>query len=253
MGAWFRFNGTLSTDYGVYVGEFPPVTIAEEAVEFVHVPGRSGDLTVTEGEDVYNDIVLTVKCVMKDLNHLGDICRWLRGAGGLELGNRPGFYYEARVVNQIGFEKFARGRLNRNVAINFRCKPFLRMLDEPTLTLTGSQGELFTIGGHIPARPRFEITYRGDYAETGAKASFVNIYHVPQSLGFRQFGITDTRGGVVLDLEKSLCYKIDTGEPAWGLLTGDWDVAIDAGTRLIGTWSVDQTETIIIPQGRWLA
>ena len=87
---WFRWNGVKSTDYGLYVSEQPPITRPVERASYISVPGRSGSLVKLEGEDVYEDIVLTAQCVMKNGNQIPAIMKWLKGSGKVEFANRAG-------------------------------------------------------------------------------------------------------------------------------------------------------------------
>lgn len=157
---WFEWNGTRSTDYGLYVSEQPPITRPVERVSYITVPGRSGALTKTEGADVYDDLVLTAQCVMKDGSRIADITQWLKGSGTVEFANRQGGVYRARVSNQIPFEQVMRGRENRNCAIVFRCKPFWYVKNEPLVTLSASGS--VTNEGSVYAEPIITVTGTGD-------------------------------------------------------------------------------------------
>ena len=59
MNDWFSWNDTRCTEYGIHISEQPPLTIPSERVTYTNVPGRPGSLTTLEGEDVYDDLVLT--------------------------------------------------------------------------------------------------------------------------------------------------------------------------------------------------
>ena len=124
MNDWFIWNGTRCTEHGMHVLELPPPTIPAERVTFTNVPGRPGSLTTLEGEDVYEDLVLTAQCVLPDPTKIPAIAAWLKGSGTVTFANRQGGFYYARVVNQIPFEKILRGNPHRSFAVNFRCKPF---------------------------------------------------------------------------------------------------------------------------------
>lgn len=157
---WFEWNGVKSTEYGLYVSDQPPITRATERVSTVTVPGRSGTLTKTEGEDVYEDIVLTAQCVMKSAERINDICKWLKGSGKVTFANRPGGFYYGRVSNQIPFEKVMRGRENLNCAIVFRCKPFWYKSGETEETLSASGN--VTNSGSVYSEPIITVTGTGD-------------------------------------------------------------------------------------------
>ena len=139
MTGWFEFNGVRCTDLGIVVSTLPPVTLAEERVKFEDVVGRSGSLTVLEGEDVYNDMTLTAECWWKDMSKLPEASSFLRGSGKVKFANRPEGTYRCRVTNQIAFEKIVRGSAKyRKFAVNFRCKPFLYLDESPDIVITES-------------------------------------------------------------------------------------------------------------------
>lgn len=156
---WFEWNGVRSTEYGIYVDTQPPITRPVERVSYTNIPGRSGSLTQTEGEDVYEDLVLTVQCVMKDGTKIPEIMRWLKGSGKVAFANRRGGFYYARVSNQIPFDKILRGRENRAFPIIFRCKPFWYVSDEEETTLTGS-GSIMN-SGSVVSEPIITVSGTG--------------------------------------------------------------------------------------------
>ena len=149
---WFEWNGIRCTQYGIHVLEQPPVTIPSERVTFTDVPGRSGSLTQLEGDDVYDDMVLTATCLIADPARIPEITAWLRGSGTVTFANRQGGFYHARVVNQIPFEKILRGNPHCSFAINFRCKPFWYLSDVKPITLTTS-GSFITNPGCVASEP----------------------------------------------------------------------------------------------------
>ena len=158
---WFEWNGVRCTQYGIHVLEQPPVTIPSERVTFTDVPGRSGSLTQLEGDDVYDDMVLTATCLITDPSRIPEIAAWLRGSGTVTFANRQGGFYHARVVNQIPFEKILRGNPHRSFAINFRCKPFWYLSDVGLITLTTS-GTFITNPGSVASEPVITVYGYGE-------------------------------------------------------------------------------------------
>lgn len=161
MNDWFEWSGIRCTQYGIHVLEQPPVTIPSERVTFTDVPGRSGSLTQLEGDDVYDDIVLTATCQIADPSRIPEIAAWLRGSGTVTFANRQGGYYHAHVVNQIPFEKILRGNPHRSFAINFRCKPFWYLSDVGLITLTTS-GTFITNPGSVASEPVITVYGYGE-------------------------------------------------------------------------------------------
>ena len=158
---WFEWNGVRCTQYGIHVLEQPPVTIPSERVTFTDAPGRSGSLTQLEGDDVYDDMVLTATCLITDPSRIPKIAAWLCGSGTVTFANRQGGFYHARVVNQIPFEKILRGNPHRSFAINFRCKPFWYLSDVGPITLTTS-GTFITNPGSVASEPIITVYGSGE-------------------------------------------------------------------------------------------
>ena len=123
--------------------------------------GRSGSLTQLEGDDVYDDMVLTATCLIADPARIPEITAWLRGSGTVTFANRQGGFYHARVVNQIPFEKILRGNPHCSFAINFRCKPFWYLSDVKPITLTTS-GSFITNPGCVASEPVITVYGSGE-------------------------------------------------------------------------------------------
>ena len=146
MKDWLSWNGVKSTDYGVHITTQPSVIPASERATFTNVPARSGSLTTLEADDVYDDFILPVECVVRDLSRIHEIGAWLKGAGTLGLAARPGGFFYARVANQIEFAKVLRNHEHRTFTINFRCQPFWYAEAVLPITLTASGGFVLRIG-----------------------------------------------------------------------------------------------------------
>ena len=161
MNDWFEWNGVRCTEHGIHVSEQPPVTLPSERATFTNVPGRSGSLTTLEGNEVYDDLLLTATCFISDPSRIPDIAAWLRGSGTVTFANRQGGFYHARIVNQISFEKILRGNPHRSFAVNFRCQPFWYMTDVQTITLTTS-GTFITNPGSVSSDPVITVYGNGE-------------------------------------------------------------------------------------------
>lgn len=188
MNDWFKWNGELSTQHGVYVLEQPPITIPAERATFVDVPGRSGSLTQTEGDGVYDDLTMTAECFVEDASRVSEIAMWLRGRGEVTFANRADGYYEARITNQIPLEKILRGNPACSFSINFRCKPFLYL---------NAEDIVFTRGGTIMSTNDLDaypiITLNG----SGNQTLMIGEYSVL---------INGLQNGTVLDCENRCAY-----------------------------------------------
>ena len=109
MTDYFIWNGVDCRTKGIHVSELPPITIPLERSKQTNVPGRPGSLTQLEGDDVYDDMILTATCFIADPTQIPAIAAWLKGKGTVTFANRTGGHYNARIANQIPFEKVLRG------------------------------------------------------------------------------------------------------------------------------------------------
>lgn len=238
MADWFDFAGVRSTTHGVIVQEFPPVTLPEERVKFEPVPGRSGSLTLLEGENVYEDIILSVECYVRDLTKLDQIAAWLRGRGALVLGNMSNRYYDARCVNQVELAKVLRGREHRTFAAVFRCKPFRYIYPAPASIALVNGGSI-TNPGTADAEPVISLTGSGEVTLTIGDKS-VDIALPP------------TATTIIIDVAAGFAYSADGTVNMTGLLTiDDWPLTIPPGTSAVA-WTGTVSSASLLPNWRYI-
>lgn len=233
MNDWFEWNGTRCTEYGIHVLEQPPITIPSERATFTNVPGRSGSLTTLEGDDVYDDLLLTATCLISAPSRILEIAAWLRGSGKVTFANRQGGFYDARIVNQISFEKILRGNPHRSFAVNFRCKPFWYAADVQPITLTTS-GTFVNNPGSVTSEP--VITVYG----SGEITLMVGMTIVELD------GITDS---ITLDTTLMEAYKGVTSMNS--CMSGDFPMLLPGQNAV--SWSGNVSKIVIQPNWRYTA
>ncbi len=238
MPGWFDFKGVRSTDRGVIVQDFPPLTLPEERAEFVVVPGRSGSLTVLEGDGVYNDITLSIDCYVRNLNQLDAIGAWLRGHGVLVLGNMSNRYYDARCVNQIELAKVLRGREHRTFAAVFRCAPYRYVYPAPT-AIALVDGGTITNPGTASAEPVITLTGSGDVTLTIGEKS-VDV------------ALPEASTTIVIDVPAGFAYSEDGTVNLTSLLTpSDWPLTIPPGANAVSVTGT-VTAASLLPNWRYI-
>ena len=232
MNDWFEWNGVRCTEYGIHVLEQPPLTVPSERVTFTDVPGRSGSLTTLEGDDVYDDMVLTATCLIADPERIPEIATWLKGSGRVTFANREGGFYYARVVNQIPFEKVLRGNPHCSFAVNFRCFPFWYKDNVSDVTITTSGGTI-TNPGSVYSEPLITLTGSGD---------------ITLMVGTTIVELTGITSGIVLDCALKEAYL---GTALMNdHMSGDFPV-LKPGLNGI-SWSGNVTSVVISPRWRFL-
>ena len=229
---WFEWNGARCTAYGVHVLEQPPLTMPSERVTFTDVPGRSGSLTTLQGEDVYDDMLLTAQCIVSDPARIPNLCTWLRGGGKVTFANRPGGYYNARIVNQISFDKILRGNPHRSFAVNFRCKPFWHVEGISPITITSS-GTFITNPGNVASEPFIGVYGTGD---------------ITLMVGMTITELFGISGSITLD---TLHMEAFIGSiSANNRMSGDFPILLP-GTNAV-SWTGSVSRVVILPNWRYL-
>lgn len=191
MNDFFIWNGVDCRAKGIRVGKHPTRVIPQQREQSTAIPGRTGTLTMLEGEEVYDDIINSCECWIEGEKRLGEIANWLKGSGTVTFGNRQGGYYEARIANQLSFEQVIRGGKRRSFIVNFRCKPYFYFSGVEDITVTGAT-QFLDNPGNLHAEPVITLTCTGD-AEIVVGTTVIQIV-----------GLT---GDVTIDTPQLECYQ----------------------------------------------
>lgn len=156
MQGYFIWNGVDSRTMGVVVVKYPPIVYPAERAETVQIPGRSGHLTRTEGEHVYNSYLKTIEIGNRKAADPRAIAAWLRGSGTLVLGSEPDFVYEARVLKEASLERVMPGVYSG--AVGFMVQPEKgRMPPEGSTIWTSGDFPALYNPGDVPAKPIIRV------------------------------------------------------------------------------------------------
>ena len=232
MQDYFIWNGVDCRQYGIHVSELPPVTIPAERSTQTNVPGKPGSLTQVEAEDVYDDLILTATCFISDPSRIPAIAAWLKGKGTVTFANRTGGYYEARIVNQIPFDKVLRGNPHCSFVVNFRCFPFWYQADVADITITSS-GTMITNPGSVYAEPILTVYGSGD---------------ITLMVGTTIVELENISGSIVVDCVLKEAYQGNTLMNDH--MTGDFPV-LKPGANAV-SWMGNVTRVVIRPNWRFL-
>ena len=229
---WFEWNGIRCTEYGIHVLEQPPITVPAERVTHTNVPGRPGSLTTLEGEDVYDDMILTATCLIADPSRIPEVAAWLKGSGTVTFANREGGFYYARIANQIEFAKVLRGNPHRSFAVNFRCKPFWYLANVEPITLTSSTS-IINNPGSVYSEPVITVYGSGE---------------VTLMVGTTIVELSGVSGSITIDTSLMEAYAGDIS--ANSCMNGDFP-RLQPGQNAI-SWSGDVTRIVVQPNWRML-
>ena len=230
---WFKFNGVSSETYGIIVTEQPRIVRPKERVTSVTVPGRAGALTTTQGENVFDPIDLTVRCVTPDADRLSDIYAWLTGDGEIEFACRPGGVYKGRLIKKVEAARLVKGDPHRELALTFTCQPFWRPLNQQPITLTAS-GATITNPGNMPSVPQIRVYGSGNISLTLDGTVDIEEVEAGILLDWEMGDAISLDGGMLLN------YKVDGGPQT-----------IPTGTSAV-IWTGNVTSVVITPNWRSL-
>lgn len=144
--SYFIWEGIDCRDKGVKLSGPVPIIRPEERVQHVEIPGRSGDLTELEGEQIYNSYIQTATIMVQGGYRVREIYNWLKGAGYITFHGEPDRKQMARIVGAITLNKHSRNLDWWVGEVQFYCQPLKQKLTEDTVTITSSGSNVMNTG-----------------------------------------------------------------------------------------------------------
>ena len=228
---WFMWNGVRSDEMDIILNEAPQVIKPEERIQHVTIPGRTGEVTLTEGEDIYQSYIQTLSIAVRGAANVPAAENWLKGAGVLTLSSQPGLEQAARVIGAVTMGKHSRNLDWWEGDVQFYCEPFKHAIGEQDIEITESGTEVSN-PGELPAFPLIEVTGSGN----------VTIY-----CGARTLIIPNCVSGWVIDSENE--WILDGGVPVMGACSGEFPVFQPGENMVTFTGATSLTVT---PRFRYL-
>lgn len=231
MQPWFTWKGKNSfSDFGLWIKALPPIVRAKERTTQIQIPGRTGSVTMTEGDDVYDSVVRKCTVLARNSMSLQGILEWLRGSGEVTFSNEPEYVYFARIAAEVSFSRISNDLCQAQVV--FDCQPLKskQNIDDDQVTVTGSS----TIynPGDVSSRPLIYVI------GTGA--------NVTVTIGDDSMTFNNLSGTINVDCDARII--IQSGTLWSGTFTGEF-LTIPCGQNTI---SVSGGTMIIQPRWRWV-
>ncbi len=231
------FNGVLASSLGVIVNVQPDRIRAKERVESLSVPSRPGALHRTEGEDVFDVIILNPQCTLMDLAKLDAVCAWLRGSGRLIFGDDPLFCYDAVAINAIPLGRVLEGADPRTFTPTFECQPFRYLTTPAADIIRTTSGGSISNPATVASAPIIKVEGNGDV--------FLNI-------GGGVIELADIPGGIIIDCVMMECFNLTrTGFLNNNMNMDFRNIKLRTGSTTL-SWSGDVTRVTVTPNWRWL-
>lgn len=154
--SYFIFKGMDCRNMGVMLRAPLPIIRGEERVEHMVIPGRSGDLTLAQGERIFNSYIQSASIAAKGAHRIPEILNWLTGSGYLISGSEPDRQQLARVIGAVTLNKHSKNLDWWEGEIQFYCQPLKAALHENKITLSAS-GSVYN-AGDVTAKPYIKAT-----------------------------------------------------------------------------------------------
>lgn len=155
--SWFIWNGFDCRSKGVLLDGPVAIVRPEERVQHVQIPGKSGDLTQTEGDEVYNSYIQTATILVKGGYNVRNIYNWLKGSGYVTFSGEPDRKQAARIIGAITLNKHSYNLDWWTGEVQFYCQPLKELLNEKSVTITSS-GTTVRNNGDVTAKPLYKVT-----------------------------------------------------------------------------------------------
>ena len=158
--SYFIWKGIDCRDMGVKLSGPVPIIRPEERVQHVEIPGRSGDMTELEGEQIYNSYIQTATIMVQGGYRVREIYNWLKGSGYVTFHGEPDRKQAARIVGAITLNKHSRNLDWWVGEVQFYCQPLKQKLTDDTVTVTSS-GSTVMNTGDVESRPKITAKASG--------------------------------------------------------------------------------------------
>lgn len=219
----FIFKDICSDDMGVKVTALPPFSVSTQNINPIEPEGYDGSLTEVLNYKSDNKMV---ECDYKGDNQ-ESLLDWLDGSGDVQFSNIPGYFYKARINNQIPISEIFRNNLYE-FPVSFLCQPFRYFVDGKKPIGINTSGITLNNPGNHSAKPILTITGSGNIT--------INI-------NGRSFTITGLSGSITIvsEIESVLDDK-------GSLMDGDFPY-FDKGKNTI-SWIGTVSNISIVPYWR---
>lgn len=229
MRYWLSWNGTNCREKGIRLQEMPQIVRPEERVTHIEIPGRSGELTITEDDDIYNSYIQTIPLIVDNAADVHEAESWLRGNGYVTFCSQPELKQKARVINAVEFQKHSWNSSWWEAQAQFYCQPLKELITEESIEVT--EDTYWVINpGDVASRPLITIEGSGT---------------ISLRISEREMILYNAQSGWVIDCENE--WVLNNGVPLTGVYTGEFPRFLPGYNLMQFTGNV----TKLTINGRW--
>ena len=158
--SFFIWKNADCRSMGITLPAPPQIIRGEERVSHVTIPGRAGELTLTEGDNIYQSYIQTVTIQGRGAYRIREILNWLKGDGYVTFGGEPDRRQKARVIGAVSMNRHSKNTDYWTGEVQFYCEPLKELLNPATTEITSS-GSAVVNAGDVKSRPKITATASG--------------------------------------------------------------------------------------------
>ena len=155
--SFFIWKGADCRSMGITLPAPPQIIRGEERVSHVTIPGRAGELTLTEGDNIYQSYIQTVTIQGRGAYRMREILNWLKGDGYVTFGGEPDRRQKARVIGAVSMNRHSKNTDYWTGEVQFYCEPLKELLSPATTEITSS-GSTVLNAGDVKSKPKITAT-----------------------------------------------------------------------------------------------
>ena len=155
--SFFIWKNADCRSMGIWLPAPPQIVRGEERVSHVTIPGRAGELTLTEGENIFQSYIQTVTIQMQGAYRIREVMNWLKGSGYVTFGGEPDRRQKARVIGAVSMNRHSKNTDWWTGEVQFYCEPLKELLQPVTVEITSS-GSTVMNAGDVKSRPKITAT-----------------------------------------------------------------------------------------------
>ena len=155
--SFFIWKNADCRSMGITLPAPPQIIRGEERVSHVTIPGRAGELTLTEGDNIYQSYIQTVTIQGRGAYRMREILNWLKGDGYVTFGGEPDRRQKARVIGAVSMNRHSKNTDWWTGEVQWYCQPLKELLNEPKVTISSSGSSVLN-AGDVQSRPKITAT-----------------------------------------------------------------------------------------------
>ena len=181
--SYFIWKNKDCRSMGVWLQGPVAIVRPEERVDHVQIMGRSGDLTETEGAEVYNSYIQTATILVKGGFRVREVYAWLRGSDYVTFSGEPDRRQRARIIGAVTLNKHAYNIDWWVGEVQFYCQPLKEMLQETATEITSSNSKVVN-SGDVTSFPKILATASGTSMTVAAGGKTLTITGLTSGIGY---------------------------------------------------------------------